>query len=142
MTKEEKSEYDKEYYKKNKIKIIEYKKERYKKNGENIKEYNRKHSKTYFQTHKKERYEYRKERRLNDPKYKIDNSMSAHIRFSLKSKKGGRKWESLVGYTLEDLIKHLEKKFKKEMNWGNYGSYWHIDHRKPKSWFEKKVIGI
>jgi len=43
--------------------------------------------------------------------------------------------EKLVGYTLENLTKHLEKQFDDKMSWDNYGSYWHIDHIKPKSLF-------
>jgi hypothetical protein len=48
----------------------------------------------------------------------------------------GRHWESLVSYNLNDLVKHLEKQFDDKMNWENYGSYWHIDHIKPKSLFK------
>jgi len=42
----------------------------------------------------------------------------------------------LVDYTLDALMKHLENQFDKNMNWNNYGSYWEIDHKKPKSLFE------
>jgi len=46
-----------------------------------------------------------------------------HIRHSLKGKKAGRRWEKLVGYTLEDLREHLESQFDNKMNWENYGGY-------------------
>ena len=49
--------------------------------------------------------------------------------------KGGRRWEALVGYTLKELMAHLETQFKEGMTWDNYGSHWHIDHIRPKSWF-------
>ncbi len=39
-------------------------------------------------------------------------------------------WELLVGYTIIDLKKHLEKQFTDGMTWENYGK-WHIDHVKP-----------
>jgi len=55
---------------------------------------------------------------------------------ALRSNKAGRGWESLVGYTLDDLMGHLGKQFDDKMTWNNYGPYWHIDHRIPKSWFE------
>ena len=79
---------------------------------------------------------YDAKRRENNPKLKINNTISACIGSALKRKggyntKNGRRWESIVGYTLEDLIKHLEKQFTDEMNWGNQGSYWHIDHKIP-----------
>jgi 5-methylcytosine-specific restriction endonuclease McrA len=41
----------------------------------------------------------------------------------------------LVGYTVNELINHLEKQFDGKMSWDNYGSYWDVDHRKPRSLF-------
>lgn len=55
---------------------------------------------------------------------------------ALKAKKAGRKWEGLVGYTLESLIEHIESKFTDGMTWDNYGETWHVDHIIPKSWFK------
>lgn len=52
------------------------------------------------------------------------------MRSALNGLKEGYSWEKLVGYTLLDLKKHLEKKFKPGMSWDNYGK-WHIDHKKP-----------
>ena len=78
-----------------------------------------------------------KERR-KQPRYHLEKVISNAIQKSLKSKqpKNYRKWEKLVGYTLEQLKEHLEKQFTKKMNWKNLGKYWHIDHRIPVSWFE------
>jgi len=53
------------------------------------------------------------------------------IGVSLNGKKGRTHWETIVGYTLNDLKNHLEKQFKSRMTWKNYGRYWHIDHRIP-----------
>ena len=61
--------------------------------------------------------------------------MSALIYQKLKKNKGGRKWENLVGYTLKDLTIHLENLFDENTNWENYGSYWELDHIKPKNTF-------
>ncbi|HCR36375.1 TPA: hypothetical protein DIU22_05055 [Candidatus Woesebacteria bacterium] len=69
------------------------------------------------------------------PKYRLDNNIRPRISKSLKGKKAGRKWETLVGYTLQDLYQHFEKQFDEKMNWENYGKYWHLDHIVPKSWF-------
>lgn len=44
-------------------------------------------------------------------------------------------WEKLVGYTVEDLMAHLEKQFVDGMSWRNMGM-WHVDHIVPKSLFE------
>jgi hypothetical protein len=61
--------------------------------------------------------------------------MHAGIYASLAGRKRGRKWEKLAGYTLDDLIWHLERQFSKGMNWENYGS-WHVDHIVPIASFD------
>lgn len=75
-----------------------------------------------------------RERRARDPKFAIAARMSAGIYQALKAGKGGRRWESLVGYTLGDLVRHLERQFLRGMTWDNYGE-WHIDHIRPVSSF-------
>lgn len=73
---------------------------------------------------------YRKE----NPRVRVDDRMSAMIRQALQAKKAGRAWESLVGYTVETLMQHLEINFLPGMSWENMGE-WHIDHIKPRSSF-------
>lgn len=73
------------------------------------------------------------ERCANSPKAKLDRSMSGGVYKSLKEMKAGRSWESLVGYNLPELMRHLEKLFAPGMTWENYGrGGWHIDHKIPK----------
>lgn len=79
-------------------------------------------------------------RRQTDIKFRINSNISSNISQVLKNQKKGRRWEILVGYTVYDLIQHLEKQFDDKMNWDNYGNNWagyswHIDHIKPKSLF-------
>lgn len=82
-------------------------------------------------------YEREKEKRQNNPRYRLNRSISSGIRRSLKDGKKGKHWEDLVNYSLDDLTKHLESQFKDGMTWENYGFYgWHIDHIKPKSAFD------
>ena len=88
---------------------------------------------------KEHRREYQKRFRIESPKFRLDQNMCNFIRQSLKGKKEGWKWEVLVGYTLNDLIGHLEKQFDNKMNWENYGSYWHVDHVRPRSLFKYTV---
>lgn len=64
----------------------------------------------------------------------LNNRMSTAIYAALKGAKNGRKWENLVGYSTNALMQHLEKRFKPEMSWENYGK-WHIDHIIPLSAF-------
>ena len=57
--------------------------------------------------------------------------MGSAIWHSLKSIKARRHWETLVGYTVDDLKKHLESLFRDGMSWENRGK-WHIDHIVPR----------
>jgi ribosomal protein S27E len=69
---------------------------------------------------------------------RLSNSVRAAIYNGLKDNKKGRHWEELVGYSIEDLISHLESQFKDGMTWENYGQgkgCWHIDHWIPRSAF-------
>ena len=70
------------------------------------------------------------------PKYKLNQRIRGGIRKSIKRNKNGRHWEDLVGYTLEQLKKHLEKRFTKGMNWDKFfNGEIHIDHKIPISVF-------
>ena len=73
-------------------------------------------------------------KRRDDPKANIDHRMGQLIRAGLKRGKGGRAWKSMVGYSIEELMRHLERQFTKGMSWENMGG-WHIDHILPKSGF-------
>lgn len=79
---------------------------------------------------------YERNRYHTEPKIKLATCISTHMRVALKGNKAGKKWESLVGYTLEDLMKHLESRFQPGMNWKNHSKHgWHVDHIIPKSSF-------
>lgn len=73
-------------------------------------------------------------KRRSKPKGKIDNAISNGIWKALRGTKAGRSWEALVGYTLADLMAHLESRFQPGMTFENYGE-WHIDHITPKAAF-------
>jgi len=65
---------------------------------------------------------------------KLLRRMSNGILRSLRCKKSKRRWQTLVGYTVGDLKKHLESLFQPGMTWDNYGiNGWHIDHVFPQS---------
>jgi len=118
--KEEKRKYMKDYYRTHK---------------EERREYGKNYNKKYRRIHKKERNKYKrkwhlKQKELNS-KYKMNRNISSLLRYSLKNRKNGHHWENLVGYTLKQLMDHLESKFDSKMTWNNHGSYWHIDHIIP-----------
>jgi len=63
---------------------------------------------------------------------KLNHRLSVRIQQSLKGNKKGRSWESLVGFSLEELKKHFEKQFKKGMSWELVMTgQIHIDHKIP-----------
>lgn len=78
---------------------------------------------------RKQRY-----RRNASRERKFLRRISHDIYKCLCKSKSGRHWESLVGYTVAELRKHLESLFRPGMTWQNYGQHgWHIDHIFPQS---------
>jgi len=70
-------------------------------------------------------------RKLNrNVTWAICRSLNSHS--DLRSK---QYWESLVGFTLNQLIAHLESLFRPGMTWENRKE-WHIDHIKPLALFD------
>lgn len=72
----------------------------------------------------------------------ISNQLSKGLKYNKLTKKN--RTFVLLGYSVFDLKKHLESQFTSEMSWDNYGSYWHIDHKIPKSFAtnEKELIEL
>lgn len=69
-----------------------------------------------------------------DPIKRLNSNVSAMVYHSLRHAGGKRhrRWETLVGYTTEELVAHLQAKFLPGMTWENYGA-WHVDHIFPLS---------
>lgn len=142
------NEYSKNWRIRNKEKMAKYKVEYRKKSAEKIRNYRKKYKKfnkekmaktqktwvnNNYEAYRKAQRKWQKMKRKTDPKYRCDMNMASAIWLALREKKNGEKWEYLVGYTLQELMWHLETQFNKKMSWDNYGSYWHIDHIKPKN---------
>lgn len=68
------------------------------------------------------------------PKYKVDHRMRSGVQQAIRKNKAGRSWEALVGYSLAELMAHLERQFVSGMSWDNMGE-WHIDHILPLAGF-------
>ena len=141
---------DKQYYIENKEQIKAYKKTWYLKNSERIKY----KLKKYYIENQEEilaiRRKYQSDnltrareiqnkastKRRKTLKGKLSGLMGTRINNSLvRGYKASRHWETLVGYTIAQLKRHLEKQFTNGMTWENYGHYWHIDHIVPISAF-------
>jgi len=126
----------KKWREKNKKKVNKKWREYYQKNRERENKRSRKYQKENWKKVRKKANEQRKKRWKIDLKFHLSGIVSRAVYKSLKGRKTGKHWEKLVGYTLKDLMEHLEKQFDGKMNWGNYGSYWEIDHRKPIALFK------
>ena len=96
----------------------------------------RERKKQWIQRNPEYMNQYYRQLRKESPKYRLDCNMGILICQSLKGKKGGRRWEILVNYTLKDLMEYLESQFDENMMWENYGIYWHVDHIRPRSFFK------
>lgn len=79
----------------------------------------------------------RNQKHRSTAKGKLNNTIGKAVWKALKGEKGGMPWEALVGYTVNDLMTHLEKHFQPGMTWKNMGR-WHIDHKIPKAAFNYK----
>jgi predicted nucleic acid-binding Zn-ribbon protein len=73
--------------------------------------------------------------RNKHPHWRVHNRISSAIKQALEERKAGRKWEALVGYSLTELVQHLERQFLPGMGWHNIGE-WHIDHIRPRALFK------
>lgn len=158
-TDEEKREYQKEYYRKNKDRIKERNAHRYEQNKERILAHNRKYNHEHkeqlseyqkkwleehrgqererlarqYQKDKKKRLEIQQERIKNDPVYKLSRNIRRLI--LLKFQEGGytkkSKTADILGCSFEELKSHLEQTW-----FDNYGTPYngelvHIDHIIP-----------
>jgi len=157
---EETKEYNKQYHIKNREERKEYCKQWRKDNSGHIeqycikhKEYRKKYMKQYYIDHKEKEDKYSRQYRIDnkekiieymkkyknnryktDLKFNFNHKISEAIRKSLIRNKAGYHWETLVGYTYNDLINRLKDTMPKGYNWQNYmDGKLHIDHITPVS---------
>lgn len=81
---------------------------------------------------------------LNDIKYiriTINNRIASAINGTLRKRCHKRDWESVVGFTIDQLKRHLERQFIEGMTWEKFihGEI-HIDHKIPKAVFNFKTV--
>ena len=79
---------------------------------------------------------YRQNKLKNDIQFRINYNIRREVQIALRGKGTGKKLRELLGYSIQDLKKHIEKQFDKNMSWKNWGTYWHIDHIKPQRLFK------
>ena len=106
------------------------------KNSEIGKQKKRLWNKKYGEKHKEIRAIMQKQKRKQDPQYRIKTNMRVRINKALVnnskySTKKSLRTRELLGCSFSELKQYLESKFTKEMTWENYGVFWCIDHIKP-----------
>jgi hypothetical protein len=127
---------DKKYHQKNKERISEYHTSWASENRKHLREYHKKWREENIIQHRINKKNYEKTRKHKDPVYKLIGNFRTAIYTVLKENnmnKFGHYFE-VLGYTPNDLVKHLESQFKDGITWSNYGE-WHVDHKLPLSSF-------
>jgi hypothetical protein len=112
------------------------------KNREHLFEYHKKWRTENIDKWRKTKRDYEKNRKDSDPLYKLIANFRTAIYTVLKESnvdKYGHYFDVLQ-YTPEELINHLEKQFKDDMTWDNYG-VWHVDHKLPITFFDIQEMG-
>ena len=134
--KEKIAERKRKYYEANKEKIAEGNRRYREANKENIAEGNRR----YREANKGKRAKYEKQRKDNDPLFKLTKNLRSLISGSFKRQgyKKGSKTEQILGCSFLDFKEYIEEQFTQGMNWANYGQ-WHIDHIIPISVAENEA---
>jgi len=122
-------------YKLNGDRIKQQKKDYYNKNKEICNEKCRLYSKNNRKTINENKRKYHNNRISIDPLYKLKHNLRTLIRNSIKKKKFHKntKTQDILGCDYNTLKEHLENQFDSNMNWGNQGTYWDIDHIIPTS---------
>ena len=133
---------DKKYYESNKQKISEYYSEWREDKKEHLKEYQKKWREKNIDKIRKVKRDYERNRKHNDPTYKLIANFRTAIYTVLKENnmdKYGHYFD-ILKYSPEELVVHLENQFTEGMEWDNYGE-WHVDHRLPITSFKFKEVG-
>ena len=137
-----KSESDKRHYLKNREKRLQYFSDWQKDNRDRLNDYHQKWREKNIDKHREYKRKYEKNRKDSDPHYKLISNFRTAIWTVLKESnvdKYGHYFDVLQ-YTPEELINHLEKQFKDDMMWDNYG-IWHVDHKLPITSFDIQEMG-
>lgn len=135
-----------DYIQNNKESRKEYRKKWNNDNIKRIKKYMNKYDylnsdkkKDYMKSYQPKRNILEKERRRNDPNYKLSCSLRSKLIRAVKENKINSAL-ILLGCTIFEFKQHLESQFLPEMNWSNHGTVWEIDHIKSISSFNLMIL--
>lgn len=87
---------------------------------------------------------YERERKATDIQFKLLRNIRSRLSQVVKKGISGRTvsetTKSLIGISLKDFVRWLEKNLHGEMSFENYGDVWHVDHVLPCARFDLKNI--
>lgn len=147
-------EYQREYYRKNKDRIIarqkqynenkreerlQYAQSYYENNKESVLDRQKKHQSQNRVEETKYHNDYVKRRSMVDPAFKLRNNISSTVYAALKSNGASKHGKSILEYlpySFQELKVHLESQFEPWMTWDNWGvhSSAKYDNNDPSTW--------
>lgn len=126
-----------EWYSRNKERVLAEKKAYYLANVESI---SARKKKLYEENREKivaQNLAYINKRSKVDPEYRLSRRLRARLNLAVRNNYIGGKAVTELGCSIADFKKYLESLFEGDMSWENYGPKgWHIDHIKPLSSFD------
>jgi hypothetical protein len=111
----------------------ECRKKWFKDNYDNFADVHRRRTNEYRVNNREQYNKYFRKRYVNNPHLYAWRGMLNSVIRRIGGKKESKTFD-ILGYSAEDLKKHLEKLFTEGMSWDNWGK-WHIDHKIPVSSF-------
>jgi hypothetical protein len=128
-----------EYYLNRKAKLTQEQRERAKENVRKWRIENRErylnHAKEWRAKNREKSNKWSVEYARKNSRVRVRKTVASLLRKYIDKKIYKSKWETMLGYTWDELVSHLEKQFKDGMSWDNYGE-WHIDHIIPQSYLQ------
>ena len=127
------------YREKNKERTTAYNIQYYNKNKEIIAEKGKQYREANKETIAERKQKYQKDRRANDPVFRMINSLRSGLGKAMNGTAKCKKTMELLGCSRKQLRKHLSAQFTEGMTLENYGADgWVIDHIIPVSHFDHK----
>lgn len=129
--------YSKDYYKKNKERIKKQQREFFKRNPDYAKKWRDNHNGGSTENYRAYAKIYYKNKRDNDPNYRIANVLRCGLWNIIKRGQKSGKIFKLLSISRDEFLSHLSSQWTDGMNWDNYGMKgWCIDHINPVSNFD------
>ena len=96
----------------------------------------RAYERAWQKAHAHERRERNRLKRLNEPNFRLADVVRSRIYCALKGRRKTGSAVKLLGCTIDEAVRHLERQFRPGMSWANHGPTWHVDHIRPLAGFD------